>query len=139
MLVHFPIAFFPMGTVIDALSLHFKDPHLSFFSFLLIAAGAVTGWTALIFGAIDLFKISPGGKAFMTGILHGGLNLLWLFVFTILAGIELSIYPHINFPSAGKLIAEFAAAGGMLYSNYLGGVLLLKYNIGKISSTEDKK
>jgi uncharacterized membrane protein len=134
MLVHFPIALFPMGAVLDAASLYFKDPNLSIFSFYSIAAGAVTGWTALIFGAMDLLKISPENKAFSIGLLHGGLNLLWLFIFSISAGIEFSVYPNINLPSTGKLIAEFFAAAGMFYPNYLGGVLLLKYDVGKEKS-----
>ncbi len=131
MLVHFPISFFPMGAVLDAASLYFKDSSLSLFSFYSIAAGAAAGWSALIFGAMDLLKISPENKAFNVGLLHGGLNFMWLFIFTVFAVIEFNAYPDINLPSAGKLIAEFFAAAGMIYSNYLGGVLLLKYDIGK--------
>jgi len=134
MLVHFPIALFPMGAFFDAASFYFNNTNLSLFSFYSITAGAAAGWTALIFGLIDLLKISPENKAFNTALLHGGLNFLWLTVFTIFAGLGLSTYPYIKVPSIGKLAAELSAAAGMLYSNYLGGVLLLKYDIGKEKS-----
>jgi uncharacterized membrane protein len=133
MLVHFPSALLPMAVLLDVSSLYFGDRNLSLFSFYCLCAGTLLGWAALIFGSIDLFKISSGKKSFRTALLHGGLNLLWLFIFTISAGIELKNYPEINYPSAVKIFTEFFAIAGMFYSNFLGGELMLKYDIGKDS------
>ncbi len=140
MLVHFPAALFPMALMLDICSSYFNDKNLSLFSFYTISAGTILGWAAIIFGAIDLLKIPSDKKVFKTALLHGGLNLLWLFTFTILAGIEIQSYPDINFPSAAKIAAEAFAVAGMLYSNFLGGELVLKYDIGKESlRKEDSK
>lgn len=137
MLVHFPVSFYVTVFMLDVSSIYFKHLQFSLFSFYAICFAVMSGWAAAIFGIIDLFKISSEDKSFKTALLHGGLNLTWISVFTVIAGIELKNYPDIAYPSSGKIIAEFIAAAGMLYSNFLGGELVLKHDIGKKSSSTD--
>ncbi len=85
---------------------------------------------ALLFGAIDMLSISGNGKAMKIALLHGGLNTLWVSAYAIIAGIQLSEFPNINIPAIVSICCKLAVVLGMTYSNFLGGELLLKYEIG---------
>jgi uncharacterized membrane protein len=131
MLIHFPSALLPLSVIFDAAGIYFKESNFILFSFYSAAAGAAAGWFALIFGIIDLLKIESSSKAFSTGLWHGGLNLLWLLIFSLFTGIDLKSYPGIDFPSSGEFLSKIIAAAGPLYSNFLGAELVLKYGIGR--------
>ena len=131
MLVHFPSALFPMSVVFDLASIYFEDNNLSLFSFYSAAAGITLGWFALIFGIIDLLKIESQPKAFSKALLHGGLNLTWLIIFSVFVGIDFKTYPQINFPNILEVVVKIWTVIGILFSNFLGGELVLRFNIGK--------
>jgi len=131
MLVHFPTAFFPMSVILDITSVYSRDDSLAVFSFYSLAAGAIMGWLALTFGAVELLKINPRSNLFVKAITHGGLNLIWMLIFSVISWNGLKDYPNINFPSTGEIIIKISALCGMLYSNFLGGELVLKYDVGK--------
>lgn len=130
MLVHFPAALFPVGAAFSLLSFLFNDKSIALMNFYIICTGSAIGWIALIFGAIDLFKIPVNTKPFRIALTHGGLNILWLSVFTIVAGAQFKYYPAIPTPSLIVTITETITAIFMLYSNYLGGELILKFGVG---------
>ncbi len=130
MLVHFPAALFPVSAALSLLSYIQKDTTLSLFNFYVICIGTVIGWFALIFGLIDLLKLQKNEKAFYIGIIHGSLNTLWLSVFSILGGILIKYYPSISVPSLAVVIIEIIVALSMIYSNHLGGRLVLRYGSG---------
>ncbi|HSD63858.1 MAG TPA: DUF2231 domain-containing protein [Ignavibacteriaceae bacterium] len=130
MLVHFPAALFPVSAVLCLLSYIQSDSILSLFNFYIICTGTVIGWIALIFGLIDLLKFQKDKKPFMTGIIHGSLNTLWLSVFSVLGGIQIKFYPSIPVPSLTAVIIEIIVVLIMLYSNHLGGELVLRYSAG---------
>lgn len=131
MLVHFPVAFYPMSTVFDLLALVFSDRTLSLFSFYSASAGSLLGFIAMILGAIDLIKIPPKEKCFNIALLHGGLNFIWISIFTVIAGMNFKYYPAINIANTVQVIVEFLCLIGMIYSNFLGDELILKYGLGK--------
>lgn len=130
MLVHFPAALFPVSAALSLLSYIQKDSIISLFNFYVICIGTVIGWVALIFGFNDLLKIQDNKKAFNTGIIHGSLNTLWLSVFSVLGGIQIKYYPLIPTPSLTVVIIEIIVVLSMLYSNHLGGRLVLRYGVG---------
>lgn len=134
MLVHFPIAFFPLSAVLDLFSTLNNDANMALFGFYTGSAGVVLGWLALVFGTMDLLKISSKEKAFSVALIHGGLNLLWIIIFTIIVGIQLKAYPEINIPGYNIIIVKFIAVCGILFSNFLGGELLIKYHVVKIEN-----
>lgn len=138
MLVHFPAALFPVSAVLCLLSYIQSDGILSLFNFYVICTGTVMGWTALIFGLIDLLKIQNDKKPFMTGIIHGSLNTLWLSVFSVLGGIQIKYYPSIHVPSFAAVIIEIIVVVLMLYSNHLGGELVLRYGAGRTDEQPGK-
>jgi len=131
MLVHFPAALFPVSAVFSLLSNVRYDPELALFNFYIICSGALVGWAALIFGIIDLIKIQGTDKRFMIGIIHGSLNILWLSFFSVLAGIQLKYYPSVPVPSLPIVLVEIFVVSSMIYSNHLGGELVLKYGAGR--------
>ena len=57
MLVHFPVAFFPMSAVLDLLSIIYSNSALSLFSFYSSAAGVIFGIIAIILGIMFFFNI----------------------------------------------------------------------------------
>jgi len=131
MLVHFPSALFPLSASFALISFLLHNNELALFNFYIICTGAAMGWLALIFGIIELLQIQELEAPFKIALIHGGLNSLWVSVFTILAGVQVKYYPIIPVPSLAQVIIEIAVVLMMLYSNFLGGELVLKHGIGK--------
>lgn len=136
MLVHFPAALFPFSAAVALAALIYNSTELALFNFYIICAGSVMGWLALAFGLIELMQILDQKRTLRTVLIHGGLNTLWLCIFTILAGVQLKYYPEITIPSLTQVILEMIVVSVMIYSNFLGGELVLRYGIGK-KSAED--
>jgi uncharacterized membrane protein len=129
MLIHFPAALFFFSALTDVISFYYKASPYAFSSFLSGIAGTAFGWIAAIFGIIDLLKISPQSKAFNVALIHGGLNLLWLSLFSVLVGLQLKFYPFIELPALSVIIIKIGIITGMIVSNYLGGQLIYKYKV----------
>ena len=139
MLVHFPTALLPMSAGFDIARIFFRDENLTLFSFYCGTAGTAIGFLALLFGTGDLLRIETEIRAFTKALLHGGLNLTWLIIFSVIIGIDLKTYPHLNLPSTGEVLIKLCVVAGMLYSNFLGGELVLKHDIGKPSALKQDK
>jgi uncharacterized membrane protein len=137
MLVHFPSALFPVSLLADFIAIYSGDNSFYTFSFYALAAGTGFGWIALVFGLIDLLKISSDHKAFNKALLHGGLNFLWLITFSVLTGLKLKSYPAIEF-SLSEIIIKSIVVSGLIFSNFLGGELVLRFGIGKLPNSSNK-
>ena len=131
MLVHFPAALFPVSAALSIVSFYFINQTISLMNFYIICIGAFWGWIALLYGIIDLLKIKEESKPFKVALVHGGLNTLWLMFFTVLAGIQFKTYPDISVPSLAEVLCSVVVVLGMLYSNFLGGELVLRFQIAK--------
>jgi hypothetical protein len=59
-------------------------------------------------------------------------------VFAVLFGLRIVDYPDIKIISGNSLIITAIAVAGILFSNYLGGELVLHYGIGLKESEEYK-
>jgi uncharacterized membrane protein len=130
MLVHFPSALFPVSLIADIAGIVFKEHNFFIFGFYSAVTGTTFGWLALLFGIVDLLKIPGEQPAFNKALIHGGLNFLWLTIFTIIIGMEIKNHPQIGY-SLLKVIGKSIAVAGLLFSNFIGGELVLKYGIGK--------
>ncbi len=130
MLVHFPSALFPVSLIADLAAIIYGEHTFYTFAFYSAVAGIAFGWLALLFGVIDLLRIPPEHSAFYIALIHGGLNFFWLILFSIVIGMEIKTYPETGYSSM-KLIVKLAAVTGLLFSNFLGGELVLKFGIGK--------
>ncbi|MBK9097450.1 MAG: DUF2231 domain-containing protein [bacterium] len=101
---------------------------LAFYSLVL---GTTSGFFAAGFGAIDLIKIKNEQTILKIALLHGGLNVLWLMIFSVIAGIQLKQFPEINILNNWVIILKTLIVVGLFYTNFLGGELVLHYGVGR--------
>jgi len=130
MLVHFPSALLPVSLIADFAAIFYGENNFYLFAFYSAVVGTAFGWLALLFGVIDLLSIPPEHSAFNKALIHGGLNFFWLILFSVYTVMEIKTYPEIGYSSL-KLIVKIAVVTGLLFSNFLGGELVLKFGIGK--------
>jgi uncharacterized membrane protein len=131
MMNHFPAALFPMSAALLIAAYFYGSTIFSLFNFYIICTGTVLGWITLIFGVIDLLKIQEIKEPFKVALIHGSLNTLWLSIFSVIMGVQFKYYPQIPVPSLIEVLIETVVVLAMVYSNYLGAELVLKYGIGK--------
>ncbi len=130
MLIHFPSALLPMSVIFDFIGLFLPKTSLPDAAFYCAAAGLLAGFAAAIFGAIDYSRLPSEHQAWKTASLHGLLNLIWLMIFSVLVGVRLQRYPDLQPATMSYLIVAGLSAAGLLYSNYLGGELVLRHKLG---------
>jgi uncharacterized membrane protein len=130
MVVHFPVALFPMALVLDGLAFYLQNENFALSGWYCTLGGAFMGWFAILFGVSDLLLIDPKSEAMTKGLIHGSLNFAWICVFSFFAFLGFKSYPDINAPSLVKIISEAIVVFGMFYSNHIGGELIYKYKIG---------
>jgi uncharacterized membrane protein len=131
MLIHFPIAFLLLSTVLDLFSLFYYNFYLAELAVYSLFLGVTSGILAAGFGAIDLIKIKNDQAVLKIALLHGGLNVLWMMLFGVIAGIQFKQLPDILIINTWMFILKVLSAAGLLYSNFLGGELVLKYGVGR--------
>lgn len=128
MLVHFPSALYPFSVLLDWIGFFAGTSLFTTSSLYVLIGGLSGGGIAMIFGLIDFMAIDSKSKAWTTAAIHGGLNVLWLLSFATMLGIR---WKSPDDPvGISYLITVSLLVGGMLYSNYLGGELVLKHQIG---------
>ncbi len=131
MLIHFPIAFLPLSALLDIFSIIYDSNYLAELAFYSLVLGTTLGIFAAGFGAIDLIKIKNDQAILKTALLHGGLNVLWLMIFGVVAGIQLKQFPEIKILNFWVIILKALIMVGLFYSNFLGGELVLRYGVGQ--------
>lgn len=131
MLIHFPIAFLPLSALLDIFSSIYSSTYLAELAFYSLILGTTSGIFAAGFGAVDLIRIKNDQAMLKTALLHGGLNVLWLMIFSVLAGIQLKQFPEINILNFWVIILKALIVAGLFYSNFLGGELVLRYGVGR--------
>jgi uncharacterized membrane protein len=131
MLIHFPIAFLPLSALLDIFSIIYQSTYLAELAFYLLVLGTTSGFFAAGFGAIDLIKIKNEQTILKIALLHGGLNVLWLMIFSVIAGIQLKQFPEINILNNWVIILKTLIVVGLFYTNFLGGELVLHYGVGR--------
>jgi uncharacterized membrane protein len=131
MLIHFPSALLPMDVVCYAIGYCRGDNSFAFASFYAMAGAVITGWLAVIFGALDITGIAPEKEEVMKkALLHGSINATIIIAYTVLAYSAYEHYPALPGASATVLIAKTILVTCMIAGNYIGGSLILKYKIG---------
>lgn len=129
-LVHFPSALFPVSVLFDWLAVLLNNVPLANAAFFTLGAGLIGGLCAAVFGAMDYYRLPSNHKGWKKAGLHAVLNILWLILFTILFGLRINQYPHIEFATTAELIISLIAIIGLIFSNFLGGDLIFRYKIG---------
>lgn len=131
LLVHFPAALIPLDFLVVILSRYINLPGLLNFSFYSIVAASVFGWMAVVFGAFDLLSVYekyPG--AVKHTLWHGGLNILVITTYSLLAFIQYKHYPNLQADSISIIIIKALMILLLIIGNFIGGNLILKHKVG---------
>jgi uncharacterized membrane protein len=127
-LIVFPLGLLATAVVFDVLWLITDNGDFPTASYYMIAAGALSGLLAAVFGAIDYWPIPAGTRARRIGALHGGGNVVVVLLFAVswfLRGDELGHAPT-------TLAFVLALLGALLatLTGWLGGELVDRLGVG---------
>lgn len=127
MLIHFPSALFPMDFACAAIYYYTHTTSFSAASFYAMIGGVLLGWLAVIFGAFDLIRVFEKKPAVIKkALLHGGINITVVIVYTVLAYIQYKRYPSILPDGITILFIKAVTISCMIVGNFIGGSLILK-------------
>lgn len=128
MLIVFPIGLLATAVIFDIILLATGNPVLATVSFYMIAAGAMGGLLAAIFGFIDWLALPNGSRARNIGLWHG----LGNFTIVVLFAVSWLIRGGApNFvPSGLALLLSFAGIGLALITAWIGGELVYRLGVG---------
>lgn len=129
MLIHFPTALLPMDLILSFL--FYKTGNESFGSaaFYCLIGGIAFGWLSGLTGLIDLILIKEK-TALSAALVHGGINLAVILVFSVFAYKSWNLYPQLPVPALTVLLIKLIMVITLLVGNYLGGRLIFKHHIG---------
>ncbi len=131
MLIHFPSALLPMDFVCYGLFYYTHQPSFASASFYALFGAVVLGWAAALFGILDILRIPPGKTdALQKALIHGGINVSVIIIYTVLAYSAYKKNPTLADASISLLIFKGVLVSFMIIGNYIGGSLILKYKIG---------
>lgn len=134
MLTHFPAALFPMELVCYFIFYKTGDTSFSNASFYAMTGGVILGWLSIISGAIDLIRIKDNGAVQAKALIHGSVNTIVVFGYSILTMMIYKDYPNLPVATLTLLVIKASLNVLMIGGNYLGGNLVLKDKIGVIQS-----
>ncbi|MGV3588439.1 MAG: DUF2231 domain-containing protein [Adhaeribacter sp.] len=130
-MVHFPAALFPMDLVCSVLYFYTADTSFGDAAFFALAGGVLTGWLAVFFGTLDLAQIAADRPLVIKkAYLHGGINSVVIFFYTIIGFMQLDQYPHLPAATLLNLLLKLGLVGLLMIGNYWGASLLLKDKVG---------
>lgn len=95
----------------------------------LLGIGVVGALAAATVGALDLFAIPPGTRAFRIGLLHMALNLVATAAYAGNLAWRLPGYGGGGPVSIGPLVLSAASLAVLAVSGYLGGMLAYRYGV----------
>lgn len=130
-LVHLPIALFPLSIILDVGSfiVDRTDVPLVHAAFGCLLAGLATALLAAIFGFVDFTDIRDDHPAKKTATAHLVLNLVAVGLFAASAGLRFSALSAPHTPTAAFIVSLIGLVV-LMYSGYLGGVLVYDDGIG---------
>jgi uncharacterized membrane protein len=128
MLIHFPTALLPMDLVLSYLFYRTGNESFGSAAFYCLVAGVGIGLLSGITGLIDLVMIKDK-TAMGAALIHGGINLTVILVFSVFAYRSWNLYPQIQITTITVLIIKLITIIFLFVGNYLGGRLILKHHI----------
>jgi uncharacterized membrane protein len=127
MLIVFPLGLLATAVIFDIITLSTSDGKWSSMAWYMIAAGIIGGLLAAVFGLIDWLGIPGNTRAKKVGLLHGGLNLLVVFLFALSWILR---RPDPATPSGLALALSFAAVVIAVVAGWFGGELVDRLGVG---------
>ncbi len=134
MLVHFPSALYPFSLVMDLFYWFTKTEFYAAAGTYALYGAVGMSTLALIYGVIDFLQLDPKSRAWKIAGIHALLNSAWFIVYSALL---FYVVKH-GFASIGLpyLIIMTFTTCGLVFSNFLGAELIIKYRIGVQSEKE---
>ncbi len=127
-LIAFPLGLLSTAVIFDVLRLLTGDDRYAVASFFMIAAGAISGLIAAVFGLIDFLAIPEGTRAKRIGRMHGGGNAVVLLLFALSWFMRRGADEHV--PSAAAFVIALAAVALATVTGWLGGELVDRLGVG---------
>ena len=127
MLIVFPLGLLATALAFDAIQLVTGNGFWSVIAYWMIAAGIVTGLLAAPFGLIDWLGIPSGTRAKRVGALHGGGNVVVLFLY-LTSWLMRTADPSV--PEIPALALAFVGGAMALVTGWLGGELVDRLGVG---------
>jgi uncharacterized membrane protein len=128
MLIVFPLGLLATAVIFDILYLIFGNRLLPTASYYMIAAGALGGLLAAIFGFIDWLALPNGSRAKNIGLWHGLGNVVIVSLFVVS---WLLRSDNVDFiPDSLALILSFAGTALALITAWIGGELVYRLGVG---------
>jgi uncharacterized membrane protein len=128
MLIHFPTALLPMDLALSFLFYRTGNENFGAAAFYCLIAGVALGLLAGITGLIDLIGIKDK-TAMAAALVHGGINLTAILIFSVFAYKGWKQYPELPAPTIAVLAVKLITVIFILVGNYLGGRLIFKHHI----------
>ena len=130
MLVHFPVALFPLSFAFDLWAMLSDEPDLFRASLYSICLGLAGGLAAALFGLVDYLKLTGQQELLRKASWHAAIQSCVLMIFGVITGLRFLNYPESVEPGILQLIAMGIAIAAMLAGNYLGGDLVYRHGVG---------
>jgi uncharacterized membrane protein len=128
MLIHFPTALLPMDLVLSYLFYRTGNESFGAAGYYCLIGGVVLGLLSGIVGFIDLVNIKDR-TVMAAALVHGGINLTAILIFSVFAYKEWNLYPQIEMPSITIMTVKLISIIFIFVGNYLGGKLIFKHHI----------
>lgn len=128
MLIHFPTALLPMDLVLSYLFYTTGNQSYGTAAFYSLIGGTGLGLLAGITGLIDLVLVKDK-TAMAAALVHGGVNLTAILIFSVFAYKSWNLYPQVQTPTLSVLIIKLVTVAFIFVGNYLGGRLIFKHHI----------
>jgi uncharacterized membrane protein len=129
--IHFPTALLPMDLALSILSNVRGDASFATAGFYCLAAGALTGFAAMLTGLLDLLQIPKENKAaWASGLYHGFVNGCIMLIFAVIAWRAWQQYPQLGPATTGVILVKSILILALFAGNYIGGKLIYQYHIG---------
>ena len=131
LLVHVPIALFPISLLLDLASWMVPRPEMGLVraAFVCVIAGLGTGVLASVFGLFDYTQIRDDHPAKKTATLHLILNVVALGLFAAGAGLRYGELDTLR-TAIAPVAVSLAAMAVLSYSGYLGGKMVYSDGVG---------
>jgi uncharacterized membrane protein len=127
-LIVFPLGLLGTAVVFDLLRLATDNDDFATASYLIIAAGVLSGIVAGVFGAIDWLAVPKGTRARRVGAVHGVGNDVVLVLFAVSWLMRMNEPAHVATDAA--LTVALLGAALALVTGWLGGELVARLGVG---------
>lgn len=136
MLVHFPLALFPVGFLFDVLAYLKEDTSLATVGFYAMGCGLAGAFAAAIFGGVDFLNLPDKKIIQKKAVIHAALNVSAVLVYAVLFAIRYKDFPQISLVGLAEILINALTLVIVLVSAHLGGDLVFRHQVGFIQEKE---